>query len=188
MRGRLTDQDLNDYALNELPPDERLYVESMLGVSEECRNDDYQMLELGEMLKEGMQRDDEKQILALDDARRAKVLSVPAFNWRGVVQRTAAMLMLSAATAFTVTRPGFWQTSGITPENLASAGEAVQEMVSDVHEAGFARTVEEFRSRIEQLSGAGSTAENDWQFAAQPAVCTPPVIFGDSLLPEIAEM
>ena len=50
MRGRLTEQDLTDYALNELPPDERLYVESMLGVSEECRNDVVQMLELSEML------------------------------------------------------------------------------------------------------------------------------------------
>ena len=56
MRGRLTEQDLTDYALNELPPDERLYVESMLGVSEECRNDIYQMLELSELLKEGMER------------------------------------------------------------------------------------------------------------------------------------
>jgi anti-sigma factor RsiW len=46
MRGRLTEQDLTDYALNELPPDERLYTESMLAVSEECRDDIYRMLEL----------------------------------------------------------------------------------------------------------------------------------------------
>ena len=52
MRGKVSDQDLTDYALNELPPNERLYVESMLGVSEECRNDVYAMLEMGEMLKE----------------------------------------------------------------------------------------------------------------------------------------
>ncbi len=55
MRGKITDQDLTDYALNELPPNERLYVESMLGVSEECRGDVYQMLDLGEMLKEGFE-------------------------------------------------------------------------------------------------------------------------------------
>ena len=34
MRGKLTEQDLTNYALNELPPDERLYAESILGVSE----------------------------------------------------------------------------------------------------------------------------------------------------------
>ena len=42
MRGKISDQDLTNYALNDgLDSRERLYVESMLAVSEECRQDIY---------------------------------------------------------------------------------------------------------------------------------------------------
>ena len=184
MRGRLTPQDLTDYALNELPPDERLYVESMLGVSEECRHDVYQMLELSELLKEGIEHGD-SDALTLNAEQRAKVLDVPAWHWRGFLQKAAAILLLSAGTAFIATRPGFWDKSGAAADKLASAGHAVQGMVADVQEKGFARSVEEFRSRLEKISTAA--VETEWQFAAQPAVCTPPVWI-DMPLPEIAEM
>ncbi len=188
MRGRLTEQDLTDYALNELPPDERLYVESMLGASEECRNDIVQMLELGELLKEGMQRED-SDVLTLNAEQRTKVLAVPAWHWRGFLQKAAAILLLAAGTAYTATRPGFWQKSGAAVGQLASAGQAVQGIVADVQEKGFARSVEEFASRLQQRSGQptdATPAAPDWQFAAQPAVCTPPVWIDP--LPEIAEM
>jgi anti-sigma factor RsiW len=185
MRGRLTEQDLTDYALNELPPDERLYVESMLGISEECRNDVYQMLELGELLKEGLERDD-ADVITLNAEQRAKVLDVPAWHWRGILQKAAAILLLSTGATFVATRPGFWDKRGVSAEKLASAGQAVQGMVADVQEKGFARSVEEFRSRLEKISSA-ATVEPEWQFAAQPAICTPPVWI-DMPLPEIAEM
>jgi anti-sigma factor RsiW len=187
MRGRLTDQDLTDYALNELPPDERLYVESMLGVSEECRNDIYQMLELSEMLKDGMEQI-ESDDLILNAEQRAKVLDVPAWHWRGLLQKAAAILMLSAGTAFIATRPGILPKGGSAVDGLASAGLAMQGMVAEVQEKGFARSVEEFRTRLEKLSGQlAENTEGDWQFAAQPAVCTPPVWI-DMPMPEIAEM
>ncbi len=185
MRGRLTPQDLTDYALNELPPDERLYVESMLGVSEECRHDVVQMLELGEMLKSGMAAPD-SDVLTLRAEQRAKVLDVPAWHWRGFLQKAAAILLLASGTAFIATRPGFWGKSGPAVDAIASAGHAVQGMVADVQEKGFARSVEEFRSRLEKISVVPESAP-EWQFAAQPAVCTPPVWI-DMPLPEIAEM
>ena len=185
MRGRLTEQDLTDYALNELPPDERLYAESLLGVSEDCRNDIYQMLELGELIKEGFAAHDETQVLELNDEQRARVLEVPAWQWRGVLQKAAAILLLSVGSAFLVTRPGFWHNGGAAGDRLASAGMAVQGMVAEVQEKGFARSVEEFRSRLEKVSAP--TAETEWQFASQPAVCTPPVWI-DLVLPEIADM
>ena len=186
MRGRLTPQDLTDYALNELPPDERLYVESMLGVSEECRHDIVQMLELSEMLKDGMDRDD-SDVLTLNAEQRAKVLDVPAWHWRGLLQKAAAILLLSAGAAFIATRPGFLKNGGAAVDKLASAGQAMHGMVADVQGKGFARSVEEFRSRLEKSSGQfAETATADWQFAAQPAVCTPPVWIDP--LPEIAEM
>jgi len=186
MRGRLTEQDLTDYALNELPPDERIYVESMLGLTEECRNDVYQMLEMSEMLKDGMQRTDEGASLELSAEQRSKVLAVPVWNWPGDLQKAAAILILSVGTAFIATRPGIWQNGGVAVDNLASAGQAVQGMVADVQELGFARSVEEFRSRLESISS--QTSETEWQFAAQPAVCTPPVWTMETPLSEIAEM
>ena len=180
----MTPQDLTDYALNELPPDERLYVESMLGVSEECRNDIVQMLDLSELLKEGMEQTDSDE-LTLNAEQRAKVLEVPAWHWRGFLQKAAAILLLAAGTAFIATRPGFWDRSGAAADRLASAGQAVQGMVAEVQELGFARSVEEFRSRLEKISIPA--VETEWQFAAQPAVCTPPV-WVDMPMPEIAEM
>ena len=185
MRGRLTNQDLTDYALNELPADERLYVESMLGVSEECRNDVVQMLELSEMLKDGMQRD-ESDVLTLNAAQRAKVLDVPTWHWRGILQKAAAILLLSASTAFIATRPGFRVKSGAAADTLTSAGQAMQGIVADMQEKGFARSVEEFRSRLERVSAPSVDSASEWQFAAQPAVCTPPVWIDP--LPEIGEM
>jgi hypothetical protein len=185
MRGRLTEQDLTDYALNELPPDERLYTESMLGLSDECRNDVCHMLEVGELLKEGFAAYDDTQILELNAEQRAKVLDVPAWQWRGLVQKAATIMLLAAGSAFLVTRPGFWYQSGGASDRLASAGQMVQGMVADVQEKGFARSVEEFRSRLEQVSAPAP--ETEWQFASQPAVCTPPV-WVDLVLPEIADM
>ena len=185
MRGRLTEQDLTNYALNELPPDERLYAESMLGLSDECRNDVCQMLELGELLKDGFAAHDDTQVLELSAEQRSKVLEVPAWHWRGILQKAAAILLLAAGSAFLVTRPGFWNHGGGTADRLASAGQAVQGMVAEVQEKGFARSVEEFRSRLEKVSAP--TTETEWQFASQPAVCTPPVWI-DLVLPEIADM
>ena len=63
MRGKVSDQDLTNYALNELSAEDRLYVESMLGISEECRHDVYQMLDLGEMLKEGFEGNEDAAAL-----------------------------------------------------------------------------------------------------------------------------
>lgn len=188
MRGKLSEQDLTNYALNELPPDERLYTESLLGISEECRNDVYQLLEFSEMLKEGFSEFDEIAPLALSDEQRGRVLAVPAWNWRAILQKAAAIMLLAAGTSFVMTRPGFWEKGGVTSDRLASAGQAVQTMVTGVQEKGFARTVEEFKSRMEKASTESSQpAERDWQFAAQPAVCTPPV-WMDLALPEIADM
>ena len=188
MRGRLTEQDLTDYAINELPPDERLYVESMLGLSEECRDDVYRMLELSEMLKEGFAGEDEAESLTLNAEQRAKVLDVPAWNWRGALQRAAAIMLLAAGSAFIATRPGLWQKGPVAGDQIASAGQTVQHIVADVQEKGFARTVEEFRTRMEQASPKPASAtETEWQFAAQPAVCTPPVWL-DMPMPEIAGM
>ena len=181
MRGKVTDQDLTNYALNELSPEERLYVESMLAVSEECRNDVYQMLDVSEMLKEGFEESEYGADLLLNDEQREKVLEVPRFHWRGFLQRAAAIALLAAGAAYTMTRPGLLGSRGAA-ENLASAGEAVGSLVADVQSNGFARTAEEVTARLLKAS-----EPTDFQFVAAPAVCTPP-IFDMPAMPEVVEM
>lgn len=185
MRGKVTDQDLTNYALNELSPEERLYVESMLGVSEECRHDVYQMLELSEMLKEGFEQDEDSAALLLDDTQRAKVLEVPRFHWRGFLQRAAAVALLAAGTAYTMTRPGLWQQTAGPAGQIATASEAVGSLVAGIQNDGFARTAEEVTARL--LKASMPAEGSDFQFVAAPAVCTPP-IFDMPPMPEVVEM
>ena len=187
MRGKVTDQDLTNYALNELSPEERLYVESMLGVSEECRNDVYQMLELSEMLKEGFEEDEYGTDLLLKDDQRERVLEVPRFHWGGFFQRAAAIALLAAGTGYTMTRPGLWNDRGPGVQ-IATGGEAMGNFVAEVQSKGFARTADELTSRMLKASMPSETVESvDFQFVAAPAVCTPP-IFDMPVMPEVAEM
>lgn len=186
MRGKVTDQDLTNYALNELSPDERLYVESMLAISEECRHDVYQMLEMGEMMKEGFELDEQGAELLLNDAQRERVLEVPRFHWRGFLQRAAAIALLAAGAAYAVTRPGLGLRNGAA-DQLASAGEAMGSLVAEVRDNGFARTAEEVTARLLKASMPASTEAADFQFVAAPAVCTPP-IFDLPDMPEVVEM
>ena len=187
MRGKVTDQDLTNYALNELRADERLYVESMLAVSEECRHDVYQMLDLSELLREGCEAEAEAApSFILDDERRAKVLAVPHWHWRVLIQRAAAVLLLAYGTAYMISRPSFWREGG-TADKLVSATQAVQTLADDIQTKSFAQTAAEFTARIQQSVPLGPE-RTDWQFVATPAVCTPPVWSDMPAIQEIAEM
>ena len=186
MRGKVSDQDLTDYALNELQPDERLYVESMLAISEECRNDVYQMLELSEMLKEGLEGEEDPEFM-LDTEQRNRVLAVPAWTFKGVLRKTAAVAILAAGTAYALTRPGFWQEGG-TVDKLATAGQAVQSLVGELQTKDLPKTAEELIARI-QAASPSIERSGDFQLVSAPAaVCTPPVFVEMPAVSEIAEM
>ena len=51
MNTTIPEQYLTDYALNELGPEERIYVESLLGASEEAREDVYELIDLAVVLE-----------------------------------------------------------------------------------------------------------------------------------------
>jgi len=182
MRGKITDQDLTDYALNELPPSERLYVESMLGVSEECRGDVYQMLDLGEMLKEGFEEIERKDELGaellLNEEQRAKVLDVPRWNWMHFFRQAAAIALLAAGTAFVASRPEIF-------------GHGSMEKVAEVSGPGYPSSPEEFTKRGMQAGNKASETvdPDDMQFVMSgPAICTPPALGDISSMPEVAGM
>jgi hypothetical protein len=182
MRGKVTDQDLTNYALNELPADERLYVESMLGVSEECRGDVYQMLELSEMLKEGFEADEAGAELLLNEEQRTKVLTVPRWNWRGFVRQAAAITLLAAGTAL-ATRPVFWKKGGAGGMG-ADAGSSISGMLTEFKD--LPATLEEFNARLQAIKASDPS---EWQFVGtQPAICTPTTLTDMPAMPEVSEM
>ena len=108
MRGQISDQDLTDYALNELDPVQRLYVESMLAVSEECRNDVYETIDMAMLLEQGFERDGVRINDGLRPEQRAVLLSVRTRPWQ-YAQRVAAGLAAAATIAFTAMHPELWQ-------------------------------------------------------------------------------
>jgi anti-sigma factor RsiW len=103
MRGQISDQDLTDYALNELQPEVRLYVESMLAVSEECRNDVYETIEVSQLLEEGFEAQEEQvSPYTLTVAQREKLLDVRVTpRWMPI----AAGLAAAACATFVATNP-----------------------------------------------------------------------------------
>ncbi len=110
MRAEISDQDLTDYALNELDAEHRLYVESMLAVSEECRNDVYEMIDLAMLLEKGFDRESAKLTGELTPEQREKLIS---FKPRPrYVETAAAVLAAAAAVAFAISHPGLWQMPG----------------------------------------------------------------------------
>ncbi|MEP6672106.1 MAG: hypothetical protein ABJF10_23285 [Chthoniobacter sp.] len=110
MRGKLSDQDLTDYALNELGPEERLYVESMLAVSEECREDVYKTIDLGLMIEETFDREEGKISLALTAEQRMKLLDVHLPN--RFLRRSATALAAAAAIALAFVSKDAWLPTG----------------------------------------------------------------------------
>jgi hypothetical protein len=169
--------------------EERLYVESMLAVSEECRHDVYQMLELGEMLKEGFEEDEAGAEILLNDEQRERVLEVPRFHWRGFFQRAAAVALLAAGAAYTATQTNLWKQGGAAGQIATAsqaAGETVGSLVADVRDNGFARTAEEVTARLLKASMPADGAE--FQFVAAPAVCTPPLLDSIAQMPDVVEM
>jgi len=115
MRGKITDQDLTNYALNDgLDPRERLNVESMLAVSEECRGDIYKCIDLAQMLEKGFELEQDHSVLpCLTEDQRQKLLSArPRVTVVQFVQKTAAALALAACAAFALVHPQFWHAAG----------------------------------------------------------------------------
>lgn len=110
MRSNISDQDLTDYALNELDDEQRLYVESMLAVSEECRNDVYETIDMAMLLEKGFDREGAKVAGELTVEQREKLI---AFKPRPrYVEAAAAITAAAAAVAFAFSHPGLWHVPG----------------------------------------------------------------------------
>ncbi len=163
MRGKLSDQDLTDYALNELGPEERLYVESMLAVSEECREDVYRTIDLGLMIEETFDREEGKVSLSLTAEQRMKLLDVHLPN--RFLQRSAAALAAAAAIALAFVSKDAWFPKGPVLRVSTQVGNYVMQSASEGED--FVSQLASFR----QLTGD----RGKWLPAQAPAGTT---VFG----------
>lgn len=94
----ISEQLLTDYALNELGPEERIYMESLLGASEDARKDIYQMIDLAILLDEGFQQAEDLEPMTLSAEQRGALLQQRMPN----VFLHRAVVALAAAAALTL--------------------------------------------------------------------------------------
>jgi anti-sigma factor RsiW len=150
VRSEISDQDLTDYALDELPPNERLYVESMLAVSEECRNDVYEMIDTAMLLEQGFEREFGAEALGLTATQRQALMNVPVRNH--FFRRTAAVLAAAAAVAFALVNKDQWLPKGPAAEVArvsSSMGNFVAQAVSAAEGEDFVHQLASFRKLTE---------------------------------------
>lgn len=120
MKTKISDQYLTDYALNELGPEERMYVESLLGASEEAREDVYQMIDLAMLLDQGFEREDERAQTALTAEQRERLMDV---RLPDVFRRRAAVVLaLAASVALAVVHHDSWMPRVQFSQPTASVG------------------------------------------------------------------
>ena len=113
MKNRLRQLDITNYALNELDPRERLYVESIMLGCDSTRNDVLGMIEMAQLLEEGFEAELAEQELVLDSERRTRLLQNVVLEgvWHHVWRTTAAAVTLAACLAFSVAAPVIWNSA-----------------------------------------------------------------------------
>ncbi len=176
MRGKISDQDLTNYALNDgLDARERLYVESLLAVSEECRHDIYNLIEMGQLLEEGFERESGRVPATLTAEQRARLLQptrrIPALAF---MQKAAAAVAMAAFLGFIIGSPRLWH--GASSGKIAKVSKDVSRMVQNAvapNQDGdsFASFVD-LRELVDDSSAWVQTANDSLPQTA--TICTPP--------------
>ena len=106
MQTRLRDEDITHYALNELEPRERLYVESLMQGDDESRKDLTEIMEMSRLLQEGFEDELNGLDLKLDSRRTAEIFQPkPTHLWESVWRVAATAAALAACVAFGVAAP-----------------------------------------------------------------------------------
>ncbi|MDQ3622338.1 MAG: hypothetical protein M3463_07605 [Verrucomicrobiota bacterium] len=170
MRGRITDQDLADYALNELEPHERLYLESMLAISPECRNDVYEMVEVAQMLDEALSQESAIEAAMLTPEQRQALLRVKEPSpMHDTFVRAASVLGMAACVAFALTNYERWEMNQ-TALRVAKVSTEMSRVVAEVvaapeTSAALSQSLVSLRALVEEP--ARWMPENSM-------VCTPP--------------
>ena len=106
MKAKLSEQDLTDYALDELGPEDRIYVETVLAGSEETREEVYKLIDMVMMLDAGFEKQQEREpaVLTLEQRRVLVGLRGPNIFLRNAVAGLAA----AACVAFAFVHQDTW--------------------------------------------------------------------------------
>ena len=102
MKAKISEQDLTDYALNELGPEERIYVETVLAGSEEAREEVYKLIDMVMMLDAGFEKQQEREpaVLTLEQRRALMGLRGPNIFLRNSIAALAAAACVAFAFVF----------------------------------------------------------------------------------------
>jgi len=185
VRGPLSEQDLTDYALNELAPEERIYVESMLAVSEECRNDICETIEMARLLEQGYEREivaAELRELSLKPEQRMELVQ-PHYTMRCIVRDVAGALGLAACVAFAVTKLDESQIAGarLAAGKMAAVSTQAADSMSAAVQSGegidLAKALASLREMAEESSKLIPVGE---MLSEPPTICTPPTLVMES--------
>jgi anti-sigma factor RsiW len=195
VRAKITDQDLTDYALDELEAPDRLYVESMLAVSEECRNDVYNIIDLAQTLEEGYEREaGGGTVLCLKPEQRAH-LTRPHFMARHVIRDIASSISLAACVAFAFVQSQKFDLSNpqTTAGHMADVSSHVTKQVSTtMTRVVAAPDAVDMKEAFENLRAMVASPAN-WlpvsEGMPEPAtICTPPKSIMEQAQLSIPEM
>ena len=106
MDRRLDDTQITNYVLNEMKPEERLFVEAMMLGCEKTRNDAIAMMDMAQLLEEGLGAELAGKDFQLDSSRRERILAAERTSLWALVGRVAATVVsLAACVAFSVAAP-----------------------------------------------------------------------------------
>lgn len=152
MRAQLSEQDLTDYALNELAAPKRFYVESMLAVSEECRNDIYETIETAMMIEQGFELAEDRTAITLTTEQRGALLAVRGPNH--FLRRSVAGLAAAAALALAFVHKDTWLPRGPVSAEVARVSSQmthyVAQAVSSTDAEDFVSPLESFRKLTDE--------------------------------------
>jgi len=118
MTAEISEQDLTDYALNELGPEERIYVETMLGGSEAAREDVYRIIDLVMMLDEGFEKQQSREPAVLTLEQRRALMNVRGPNI--FLRNSIAFLAAAACAAFAFVFQDAWMPRLHLPHGTAA--------------------------------------------------------------------
>ena len=166
MKAKISEQDLTDYALNELGPEERIYVETMLGADEQAREEVYKIIDLAMMLDAGFEKQQgrEPAVLTLEQRRALMNVRGPnVFLWNSV-----ATLAAAACVAFAFVFQDAWMPRLHLPHATAATASGNAGM-----QAGAAGQEPDFISQILQVRELTDDPLLRKWFSTLPGVASP---------------
>jgi anti-sigma factor RsiW len=179
MRGKLSNQDLTNYALNDgLDDHERLYVESMLAVSEECRHDVYGMIEMAQLIETGFDRENRGADAGLTPEQREQLMHPPQRPLvLAFLQQASAAVAMAACVAFMLVHPQFWP-GGASARKIAHVSSKMNQMVSHAGARAMASSSNDFGQFVdlhELVDDSDAWLQQASDALPKPdTICTPP--------------